>query len=80
MMTQAVTVVVLMLSETSVRRHASVSDLQVTKVQNPLETIMHGRQLESLGHKHDEMQARSREVSEAQGTGCRVVISMEASS
>ena len=36
-----------------------------------------GRQLESLGHKHDEMQARSREVSEAQGTGCRVVISME---
>ena len=77
MMTQAVTVVVLMLSETSVRRHASVSDLQVTKVQNPLETIMHGRQLESLGHKHDEMQARSREVSEAQGTGCRVVISME---
>ena len=54
--------------------------LQVTKVQNPLETIMHGRQLESLGHKHDEMQARSREVSEAQGTGCRVVISMEASS
>ena len=57
------------------------SDLQVTKVKTRLHRAGdHGRQLESLGHKHDEMQARSREVSEAQGTGCRVVISMEASS
>ena len=66
---------VFMLSETSARRH----DLQVSH-KSLQRAGDHGRQLESLGHKHDEMQARSREVSEAQGTGCRVVISMEASS
>ena len=65
-----------MLSETSARCHAS--QFQVTKVKTRLHRAGdRGRQLESLGHKHDEMQARSREVSEAQGTGCRVVISME---